>query len=89
MLICLKVKPNQRFNKVEKTGNEWQIRLKAPAVDGKANEHLVEYLSEVLKISKSKIILKRGHTSRFKCLEIDADEQFVYAGLESSINKTM
>jgi len=89
MLIYLKVKPNQRFDRVEKVEDSWQIRLKAPSVDGKANEHLVEFLSEILKISKSKIKLKKGHTSRLKCLEIESDEAHVFAMLESSINKTM
>ncbi|CAN5662273.1 hypothetical protein BH11BAC1_BH11BAC1_05440 [soil metagenome] len=89
MLIYLKVKPNQRFDMVEKAGVDWQIRLKAPAIDGKANEHLVEFLSEVLGISKSKIRLKKGQTSRIKCLDIEADEQLIYSKLEASINKTM
>jgi uncharacterized protein (TIGR00251 family) len=85
MLLYVKARPNQRFDKVEKIGNEWQIRLHAPAVDGKANEHLIEYLSEVLKISKSKISLKKGHTSRIKCLEIDMKEEEVIRKLELKI----
>jgi uncharacterized protein len=86
MLLYVKAKPNQRFDRVERVGNEWQIRLKAPAVDGKANEHLIEYLSEVLKISKSKISLKKGQTSRIKCLEIMADEKMVMETLERLAN---
>jgi uncharacterized protein (TIGR00251 family) len=89
MIIYLKVKPNQRFDRLEKTGNEWQIRLKAPATEGKANEYLIEILSEILDISKSKIELKKGKTSRLKCLEIDADELSVLEKLTLSINKTM
>lgn len=89
MVIYLKVKPNQRFNKVEKVETGWQIRLKSPAVDGKANENLIEFLSELLKVSKSKIILKKGQTSRLKCLEIEGDESLILAKLEASINKTM
>lgn len=84
MLLYVKVKPNQRFDKVEKIGDGsskdgagWQIRLKAPAVDGKANEHLVDYMSEVLGVSKSKIMLKKGRTARVKCLEVDMDEALV------------
>jgi uncharacterized protein YggU (UPF0235/DUF167 family) len=60
MLLYIKAKPNSRFNKIEKAGADWQIRLKGPAIDGKANEHLIEYLSEILKISKSKSTLKRA-----------------------------
>ena len=89
MELYVKVKPNQRFDRIEKTGDTFQIRLKAPAVDGKANENLIAFLSEVLDLSKSKIVLKKGHTSRIKCLEINADEKMIYQKLQSSINKTM
>jgi uncharacterized protein (TIGR00251 family) len=85
MLLYVKVKPNQRFDKVEKIGNEWQIRLKAPAVDGKANEHLIEYLSEILGVSKSKIVLKKGHTARIKCLEVGLEEELVISLLNKML----
>lgn len=77
MLLYLKIKPNQRYNRIEKVGGEWIVKIKAPAVDGKANEQLAEFLSEILKIPKSKIQLKKGVTSRIKCLEIDADEKYI------------
>ena len=89
MTIYLKVKPNQRFERLEKIGNEWQIRLKAPATEGKANSHLIDVLSGILAISKSKITLKKGKTSRLKCLEIESDEQSVLEKLIMSINKTL
>jgi uncharacterized protein (TIGR00251 family) len=89
MIIYLKVKPNQHFDRIEKIGNDWQIRLKAPATEGKANEHLIEILSGILAISKSKIQLKKGKTSRLKCLEIDSEEATVLEKLALSINKTL
>ena len=85
MLLYVKVKPNQRFDRVERIENGWQIRLKAPAIDGKANEHLIEYLSEILDISKSKIILKKGQTSKLKCLEISMEESLVNSKLNQHI----
>ncbi len=77
MLLFVKIKPNQKFDKIEKLNGEWQIRLKAPAVDGKANEHLIAYLSKVLDISQSSIVLKKGLTSRLKYLEINASKELV------------
>lgn len=85
MQIYLKVKPNQRFDKIEKSGNDWQVRLKAPAVDGKANDHLIVFLSEVLALPKSKIRLLKGHTARIKCVEIDASPEFVTGKLETHL----
>jgi uncharacterized protein (TIGR00251 family) len=81
MLLYIKVKPNHRFNKIERSENDWLIKLKAPATEGKANKNLIEFLSEVLQLPKSKIVLLKGETSRIKCLEINAEETFVLAAL--------
>jgi len=47
-----------------------KIRLTTPPVDGKANQALIRFLSKELHISKSKIQLKQGETSRHKTLQI-------------------
>lgn len=86
MLLYVNVKPSQRFNKVERNGSDWVIRLRAPAIDGKANEALVEYMAETLQLSKSKIALVKGHTARVKCLSIDAEAETVLKQLENALN---
>lgn len=43
-----------------------KVRVQAPPVDGKANQALLEFLSNKLGISKSKLSLTRGETSRKK-----------------------
>ncbi len=87
MVLFVRIKPNQRLNKIENRSGEWEIRLKAPAIDGKANEHLLIYLSEVLELPKSSIVLKKGHSSRMKYLEIDANKEFVEQKLMSVANQ--
>ncbi len=87
MLLYIKVKPNQRFDKIEQTADGWQVRLHAPAVDGKANDHLIDYLSEILNLPKSAIQLKKGLTNKFKCLEINCDEVMVLKVLELESKK--
>lgn len=87
MILHVKLKPNQRFNKIEKTQDSWQIRLHAPAIDGKANDHLITYLAEVLQISKSSIQITKGLTSRFKTLSIFADADFIINILENEAKK--
>lgn len=84
MLLYLNIKPNQRYNRLERTGDSWQARLAAPAVDGKANEALVAFLSDCLDIPKSKIILKKGHTSRFKVVEVDGSAEVILTKLEQA-----
>ena len=81
MLLHLKIKPGQRFDRVERMGDEWLIRLKAPAIDGKANEHLIEFLSDILNLPKSSIQIKKGHTNRHKSLEINSDDKTIIAQL--------
>ena len=87
MTLFVRIKPNQRLVKLERINNEWQIRLKAPAVDGKANDHLITFLSQVLNIPKAAITIKRGHTSRMKYLEVEAASEYVEEKLQALLNE--
>ena len=46
------------------------VRVAAPPVDGAANKALIELLSSVLKVPKSRIAFQAGETSREKTLRI-------------------
>lgn len=87
MTLFVRIKPNQRLDQIERVNNEWQIRLKAPAVDGKANDHLLTFLSQVLNLPKAAILIKRGHSSRMKYLEINATTDYVLGKLEALVNE--
>ncbi len=73
--LIVKVTPNAKrteiLGPVEIAGGETAlaIKLKAPPVDGKANEALVAFLAETLHLPKSRITLVRGKSSRIKHLE--------------------
>jgi hypothetical protein len=56
--------------------NAIKIRIKAPAVEGAANEELLKFISKSFKISKSSIILKSGDTSKIKVIEFPLSEKF-------------
>ena len=47
-----------------------RIRLKAPPVDGKANQELVAWLARELKVPRASIELIRGDTARRKQLRV-------------------
>ena len=51
--------------------NVLKVKIRESPSKGKANEALTEFLSSHLKIPKSKITLKKGHTSRLKQIEIE------------------
>ena len=52
-------------------GTAIKIKLRAPAVEGKANAALRSFLAEVLQISESEIVLEHGNKSREKLIRID------------------
>lgn len=52
-------------------GNFLKMKIKAIPSKGKANEELINYLSSLLNISKSRISLKKGHTSKLKQIHIE------------------
>jgi len=47
-------------------GDAVKIKLTSPPVDGAANKMCIKYLSDIMKIPKSKIEILSGHTSRTK-----------------------
>lgn len=70
MKLNIKVIPNAKQNKlIEETGR-MKVYLTAPAVEGKANGALIEFLAEHFKIKKSRISIIKGAKSREKVIEI-------------------
>ena len=47
-----------------------KIRLQAPALEGRANEALCEFLAEILKRPKSAVRILAGDRSRTKRVEV-------------------
>jgi uncharacterized protein len=57
-----------------------KVRLRAPALEDRANEALCEYLAELLKTPKSAVRILSGHHSRNKRVEVQrVTEQQVLA----------
>ena len=70
--LRLHIVPNAKVNQVTGAhGAAIKIKLRAPAVEGKANAALVHFLAEQLEISKHAIVLKRGQKSREKVVRIE------------------
>lgn len=57
---------------VGRTGDVFQIRISAPAREGKANAALIRFLSEVLGISRSRLKIVRGEQARDKRIWIES-----------------
>ena len=72
MKISVKVKPNSKQQKIEKSADgSLIVRLKSPPVDGKANKELISLLSQKYNIAKSQISIESGLSSKNKLIEIN------------------
>lgn len=71
-LLLLYIQPGASSNEVSAThGERLKVKIKAPPRDGEANAGLISYLSEILKVSKAKIFLVRGESSRQKDILVE------------------
>jgi uncharacterized protein len=71
VIFAVRVQP--RANKDEIAGEmagALKVRLQAPALEGRANEALIEFLAELLKTSKGAVRILSGERSRMKRLEL-------------------
>jgi hypothetical protein len=75
-ILRVHVVPNARSDSVVGIyGDAIKIKLRAPAVEGKANAALIRFVAEHLKVPRHSIALERGHASRDKLIRIDGFNQ--------------
>jgi len=71
LLLRLYLQPKaSRDQFVGQHGDELKIAITAPPVDGKANAHLVKFLSKQFKVAKSAIQVEKGLQNRHKLVRI-------------------
>ncbi|KKP98325.1 MAG: hypothetical protein US06_C0008G0001, partial [Parcubacteria group bacterium GW2011_GWC2_36_17] len=51
--------------------NHYKIKVRAQAVEGRANEAMIKLLAEYFDVSKSQIKIVRGEFARNKIVEIE------------------
>jgi uncharacterized protein len=71
--VILAVRVQPRASKDELSGvldGALKVRLRAPALEGRANEALCEYLAELLKTPKAAVRILSGHHGRSKRVEV-------------------
>lgn len=73
MKLSVKVKPKAKKEKIEKIDDGYfAVAVSAPAEKGLANEAVIAALAEYFNVSKSRVAIVSGRTSRKKIIEIDA-----------------
>jgi len=72
--LRVKVRPNARVNVlVAQDDGSWVAEVKAPPVDGKANDALIALIARHFARRKSQVRVKHGATSRMKLVCVDDD----------------
>ena len=67
----IKVQPGARRDEVAGMhGDAIKVRIRAPAVDGKANEALLDFISGALGVPRRLIAIKIGHASKIKLIKV-------------------
>jgi len=71
LIISVRVQPRAANDAFAEYNDEYiKVRITAPPINGKANAHLIAFLSKAFKVAKSGILLLSGETGRNKRLLI-------------------
>lgn len=75
MIVEVRVKPSSKVGPQVQLGLDGSmlVFVREPAIDGKANQAVIKVLSEYYKVSKSRVKLVGGLTSKFKRFSIDTE----------------
>ena len=88
VIFKIKVQPGAAKNEiVEIQGDALKIKVNAPAVKGKANKALIDFLAKKLGVKKSEIEIISGHTSRIKKIKVIGEGTKIKEKIES-LNKS-
>lgn len=66
----IKVIPNSKNDSLEFCEEFIKVKIKQRAIEGKANKAVIDYLSNQLKIAKSKITILNGHKASIKTINV-------------------
>ena len=71
VILTIRVQPRASRDEIAGVmGGALKVRLRAPALEDRANEALCEYLAELLKTPKAAVRILSGHHSRSKRVEM-------------------
>lgn len=71
-LLEVRVKPNAKVAALEEQSDgTWLAKVKAPPLEGKANEAVVALVAEHFDVRKAQVRIRSGASGRRKLLEID------------------
>ena len=76
LLLNVRVQPRASCDGFAEVMGEWiKLRITAPPVDGKANQHLTAYLARTFKVAKADVCIISGESGRNKRIRIQRPAQ--------------
>jgi uncharacterized protein (TIGR00251 family) len=70
--IAIKVHPRAKRTAITgRLGEAYKVDLKAPPVDGKANEECIRFFAELMGVPRSAVRIVQGAAGRMKVVEIE------------------
>lgn len=76
LILKLLVQPRANRDEIAgPRGAHLRVRITAPPVEGKANQHLCNYLAKLCGVAKKAVELTAGHASRYKRVRITAPKR--------------
>jgi uncharacterized protein len=73
-VLRVKVKPNARSSALmQSVDGSWVAQVRAPPIEGRANEELIALVAEHFHCPKAAVSIKSGRSGRVKLLRIAAD----------------
>jgi len=71
--LALRVQPGARRTALvaRLASGEWKVAVAVPPVDGRANDAVVELVSDLLGVKRRQVTLVRGASARSKVVEVE------------------
>lgn len=87
LILTCKLQPKASQDEfVGEHSNQLKIRITAPPVDGKANQHLIRFLAKAFGISKGQVTIESGELGRNKTIRISNPKKIpAKLGIETKI----
>jgi uncharacterized protein (TIGR00251 family) len=88
MKLSLRVQPGAKRSALlaRLASGTYKVAVAAPPIEGRANEAVVELVSELLGIKRKQVTVARGSSSRSKLIEVEGlDEADVHARLAARL----
>jgi uncharacterized protein (TIGR00251 family) len=83
--IAVKVHPRAKRTAITgRLGDAYKLDLKAPPVDGKANQECIRFFAQLAGVARSAVRIVQGAAGRLKVVEIEGVE---LADIESRLER--